>query len=165
MIVNGWQIFAHPLFIDQLAKLTIAVERARQKDPERYRATANAKLLAALNRLVRETIPADPSRPEYRQGDTLGTHRKHWFRVKFGSQRFRLFFRYQNAGKVIVLAWVNDEDSLRTYGSKSDAYSVFRAMLERDSPPDDWRALMIEAAAAKARLEKALGAARDATPS
>jgi toxin YhaV len=142
LVVNGWQIFAHPLFLDQIEKLTVAVEMAKAKDPKGFQQTANAKVLAALRKLVFETIPSDPSRAEYRQGGTLGSDRKHWFRAKFGGQRFRLFFRYNAAAKIIVFAWVNDSDTLRTYGSKTDAYAVFRSMLDKDTPPDDWGALL-----------------------
>ena len=141
LVVNGWQIFAHPLFLGQLQKLTIAVETAQARDPEGYQKTANAKLLAALRKLVFETIPSDPTRVEYRQGRTLGANRKHWFRAKFGGQRFRLFFRYHAGAKVLIFAWVNDEMTLRAYGSKSDAYAVFRSMLDKDDPPDNWQAL------------------------
>lgn len=122
--VNGWQLFAHPLFLDQIEKLagTVeTVEKARQKDPHTWRKSANAKLLAAIRQLVFETIPQDATRPEYRQGGTLGDARKHWFRAKFGGGRFRFFFRYSSSAKVIVFAWVNDENTLRNYGSKSDA--------------------------------------------
>ncbi len=149
--VNGWQIFAHPLFLDQIEKLTAAVERARAKDPAGYHGTANAKVLAALRKLIWETIPADPTRPEFRQGGTLGATRKHWFRAKFGGQRFRLFFRYNAAAKIIIFAWVNDGDTLRTYGSKSDAYAIFRSMLDKGNPPDDWDALMRAAATAEVK--------------
>ena len=152
MQVNGWSLYAHPLFLDQLEKLTAAVEKARDKDPEGYRSRANAKLLAALNKLVFETIPHDPTRPDYRQGGTLGDDRKHWFRAKFGGQRFRLFFRYSTSAKVIIFAWVNDENTLRTYGKKTDAYAVFRGMLDKGDPPDDWDALAAAAMAEAARL-------------
>ena len=140
--VNGWALYAHPLFLEQLAKLTAAVERTQAKDPVTYAASANAKLLAALRKLMFEVIPIDPTRPEFRQGGTLGSSRKHWFRAKFGNGRFRLFFRYSSAAKIIIFAWVNDSDTLRTYGSKSDAYAVFRAMLDKGNPPEDWDALM-----------------------
>jgi toxin YhaV len=142
LVVNGWQIFAHPLFLDQIQKLTVAVERAKAKDPAGFQKTANAKVLAALRKLVFETIPSDPTRSEYRQGGTLGADRKHWFRAKFGGQRFRLFFRYNVAARIIVFAWVNDADTLRTYGSKTDACAVFRSMLANGAPPDDWDALL-----------------------
>ena len=155
--VNGWELFAHPLFLDQLETLTAAVERARAKDAHDYRRTANAKLLAALRQLVFETIPQDPSRPDYRQGGTLGDDRKHWFRAKFGSGRFRLFFRYSTHAKIIIFAWVNDETTLRTYGAKSDAYAVFRKMLDKGDPPDDWAALL--AAASQDGARQRMGAA------
>jgi len=157
IVVNGWQLFAHPLFLDQLEMLTGAVERVRAKDPRGWRKNANAKLLATLRQLAFETIPQDPSRSEYRQGGTLGAARKHWFRAKFGGGRFRLFFRYSTSAKIIVFAWVNDETTLRTYGSKSDAYAVFRKMLDKGNPPDLWEALLAAANdhSARERLEAA----------
>ena len=140
--VNGWALYAHPLFLEQLEALTAAVERARLRDPQGYASTANAKLLATMRKLMLEIIPVDPTRPEFRQGSALGASRKHWFRVKFGGGRFRLFFRYSSTAKIIIFAWVNDRDSLRTYGSKTDAYAVFKGMLDKGNPPDDWEALV-----------------------
>lgn len=142
LTVNGWTLYAHPLFLEQLEKLTLAVERAREKDPGGYASTANAKLLAALRKLMFEVIPIDPARPEFRQVGTLGPARKHWFRAKFGNGRFRLFFRYSTAAKIIILAWVNDSDTLRTYGAKTDAYAVFKTMLDKGNPPEDWSTLL-----------------------
>lgn len=145
--VNGWTLYTHPLFADQLERLTVAVEQSRAKDPVGYRSTANAKLLAAMRKLIFEIIPVDPTRPEFRQGSTLGPSRKHWFRAKFGGGRFRLFFRYSSSAKIIIYAWVNDANTLRTYGSKNDAYAVFKAMLEKGNPPEDWEALITASAA------------------
>ena len=150
IVVNGWALYAHPMLLDQLEKLTMAVEKARAKDPEGWSFTANAKVLAAVRSLMFETVPSDPSRPEYRQGSTLGSARKHWFRAKFGNGRFRLFFRYDSRSKVIIFAWVNDESTLRTYGSKTDAYAVFKGMLDKGDPPDDWAALLEAASAGSA---------------
>lgn len=65
-----------------------------------------------------------------------------------------MFFRYHQASKIIVFAWVNDEDSKRAYGSKTDAYLVFRKMLDNEHPPDDWDTLLEEAKAESNRLEK-----------
>ena len=138
---EGWTILAHPLLLDQLERLTAAVEKARRADPVGYGATANAKLLTVLRRLIFETIPTDPTRSDYRQGDTLGREHKHWFRAKFGNGRFRLFFRYDSRSRVIIYAWVNDEQTLRTRGAKTDAYRVFKGMLDKGNPPDDWETL------------------------
>ena len=155
--VQGWDLFAHPLLLDQLDKLVAAVEREQAKTPKTYRSGANAKLLAALRRLIFEVIPEDPARAEYLQGTTLGADRKHWFRATFGGGRFRLFFRYDSKSRIIVYAWVNDETTLRTYGSKTDAYAVFRGMLDKDAPPDGWDALL-KAAKAEAAVERLTGA-------
>jgi toxin YhaV len=108
-----------------------------------------------LVQLVTVTVPSDPTAAIYCQGSTLGDDRKHLFRAKFGNGRFRLFFRYNSASKVIIFAWVNDENSLRTYGSKTDAYKVFNGMLDNGNPPDDWDALHKQAdPKAVARLAK-----------
>lgn len=156
LVVNGWSIFAHPLFIGQVEALVDEVERARIKDPVGYARRNAAKRLAAVARLAFEIIPQDPARPEYRQGDTLGDARKHWLRAKF-FQQCRLFFRYSAANRVIILAWVNDDRTLRAYESANDAYRVFRRMLDRGSPPDDWDRLMNEAADTAGKLHGLAG--------
>ncbi|MEN9867788.1 MAG: hypothetical protein RL748_3378 [Pseudomonadota bacterium] len=138
LTINSWTILAHPLFLDQLEKLIATVEVLKAKRPEDFQKSGDAKLLAALVQLVSNTIPSDPTAAIYRQGSTLGGDRKHWFRAKFGNGRFRLFFRYSSAQKIIIFAWVNDETSLRTYGARTDAYKVFKSMLDDSNPPDDW---------------------------
>lgn len=52
---------------------------------------------------------------------------------------------------------MNDETTLRTNGTKSDAYKVFKGMLEDGNQPDDWAALCKAASdqAAVDGLEKA----------
>lgn len=149
--INGWTIYAHPLFLEQLESLTADVERLRSKDPAGYSQKNATKRLAAIERLAFDIIPRDPTLPEYRQGDTLGKDRKHWFRAKF-FQQYRLFFRYHAASRIIVYAWVNDEESKRAYGSGDDAYLTFSKMLGKGRPPDDWDALTKEARAGAARL-------------
>ena len=151
LVINGWTLFAHPLFLGQYEALSEQVEQLRQKDPKRYVKKNAAKRLAAIHKLAFEIIPNDPTLPEYRQGATLGDHHKHWFRAKF-FQQYRLFFRYHTESKIIVFAWVNDERSKRAYGSKTDAYRVFKKMLNSGHPPDDWQALLEEARAESKRL-------------
>jgi toxin YhaV len=149
--INGWTMFAHPLFLDQLEQLVAAVERAKAKDPEGYARKNAAKRLKAVADLAFKIIPADPTRPDYIQGEALGAERRHWFRAKF-FQQYVLFFRYRRDLRIIVYAWINDEDTKRAYGSASDAYRVFRRMLDRHRPPDDWDALLAEAQKETARL-------------
>lgn len=151
-VVHGWTVYEHPEFTRQREKLQRSVERLRASDPEGYRQSADAKLLAAIAGLTLEVVPADPGAPKFRQGGTLGKARKHWFRAKFGNGRYRLFYQFSSKAKVIIYAWVNDENSLRTDGSKRDSYAVFKAMLDKGNPPDSWSELAkaVGAAAAKA---------------
>jgi toxin YhaV len=106
--VNGWGIYAHPLFIDQLEALTAEVEQLRAKAPAGYREKKKTKLLAAIHKMAFEVIPADPASRIFIQGSTLGKSYRHWHRGKFFDGRYRLFFRYATAARAIVLAWVND---------------------------------------------------------
>ena len=146
LVIHGWTVFAHPLFLAQIEALTGQVETLKQKDPVGYVKKNASKRLAAIIDLAFDLIPQNPARPEYRQGGTLGDDYKHWFRAKF-FQQYRLFFRYHASSKVIVLAWVNDENTKRAYESSDDAYRVFRKMLENGHPPDDWNQLLAEARA------------------
>ena len=149
-VINGWSIFAQPLFLEQLQALIRQVEALKQKDPHGFVQKNATKRLAAIAKLVFENIPRDPTAAEFRQGDTLGPKYKHWFRAKFFMQ-YRLFFRFHVGSKVIALGWVNDEDTKRAYGTKDDAYRVFSKMLATGHPPDDWNALIKESQAASAR--------------
>lgn len=185
LVVNGWSLYAHPLFLDQLEELIGQVEARKQRDPGTWRTKNCTKKLAAIFKLVTGLIPSDPGAPAFRQGGTLGDGRKHWFRAKF-FQQYRLFYRFSSEAKIIVfvssqeiaqaphgldqrlmrqahqaLAPVNDEDTLRAYGSRTDAYAVFKGMLDSGNPPDTLDALLREAAGASARFEAGLKAAQD----
>lgn len=141
MASHGWNLLFHECLIGQLRKLHAAAERARRQDPAGCEANANVKLFNALSRLILDTVPSDPNREEYRQGNTMGPAYRHWRRAKIG-RRFRLFFRFDSRSKVIIYAWVNDEDTLRSAGGRHDPYNVFQKMLERENPPDDWTGLI-----------------------
>ncbi len=152
LVINGWTIFCHPLFLDELNMLIEQVEILKLKNPENFARKNPAKRLQAISKLAFDIIPRDPARAEYRQGDTLGSDYKHWFRAKF-FQQYRLFFRFDSKSKIIVFAWVNDEKNKRAYGSKTDAYRVFEKMLNNGRPPDNWDILLKEAKDDSGRVE------------
>jgi toxin YhaV len=143
LVLHGWTVFSHPLFLAQIEALTRQVESIQQKDPIGYSRKNATKRLAAITKLAFDVIPQDPTRPEYRLGTTLGVDHKHWFRAKF-YQQYRLFFRFHAPSKIIVFAWVNDDSTKRAYESSDDAYAVFRKMLASGHPPDDWDRLLAE---------------------
>jgi toxin YhaV len=148
LVINGWNLFVHPLFLDQFNTLIQEVEKHKKKNPADYIKKNATKRLAAINKLIFEKIPQDPTLPEYRQGLTLGDDHKHWFRAKF-FQQYRLFFRFHLESKIIVYVWVNDEGTKRAYDSKFDAYAVFKKMLNKGRPPAAWNELLKESTALK----------------
>ncbi|MDO9478875.1 MAG: type II toxin-antitoxin system YhaV family toxin [Pseudohongiella sp.] len=158
LVIHGWTVFAHPLFLAQIEALARQVETLKQKDPAGYLKKNASKRLIAITKLAFDVIPQDPARPEYRQGGTLGDDHKHWFRARF-FQQYRLFFRYHTPSKVIVFAWVNDEDTKRAYESSNDAYRIFHKMLESGNPPHEWDQLLAEAQRESQRMQESLARA------
>ena len=138
LVQNGWGIVLYPSLLDQLERLISAAEAERARRGSNDPAGPNMKTAAAVRHLILHQIPHHPTRSIYRQGNTLGRESRQWMRAKFGNGRFRLFFRYHVRARLIVFAWVNDSETLRTYGSRTDAHTVFRRMLQADTPPDDW---------------------------
>ena len=151
----AWRLFVHPAFSTVFDALVAEVARLRKRDPDGYAQHPKAKLLKRIVDLVETEFPRDPGAADYSLGNTLGPAHRHWRRAKFLG-RFRLFFRYSSKAAVIIYAWVNDESTLRKAGSGSDPYHLFGELLRRGRPPDDWTALMREAAVyrrAKAEAE------------
>ncbi len=138
---HGWNLLVHECLLEQLRKLEAAAARAQAQDPKGFSSNANVKLFDALTALILEVVPSDPNRDEYRQGNTMGPAFRHWRRAKIG-RRFRLFFRFDSKTRIIIFTWVNDENTLRSSGAKTDPYIVFQKMLKSGHPPDDWDALL-----------------------
>jgi len=136
-IRNGWKLYMYSAFQRSYDSLVAEVAALRTDDPEGYASSPKAKLLKRVNEIILEEIPADPGHKSYRQGSTLGSQYKDWFRAKF-LRRFRLFFRYNTKERVIIYCWVNDENTLRKAGSGTDPYKVFAKMVKNGNPPNDW---------------------------
>ena len=61
LLIHGWTVFGHPLFLAQLEALMQQVEALKQKDPGGYLKKNAAKRLAAISRLAFDVIPQDPT--------------------------------------------------------------------------------------------------------
>ncbi len=142
---QGWWLLTWSEFQRQFDALMAEVERLRDRDPAGYGTHPKTKLLATILRLITEDIPREPGHKEFRQGTTLGGEYTGWYRASF-HQRFRLFFRFRSVERAIVYAWVNTETGLRKSGDKNDPYAVFRRMLDRGSPPNDFDELLRQSA-------------------
>lgn len=141
VVINGWSLYTHPAFKEYMRKLAIAVRKIRERNPDSWERSNIVSLYKAIARSCLVEVPNDPSDSRYRQGNTLGTSYKHWFRAKPAS-RHRLFFRYGRKSGIIAYAWINGPKQLRTAGSKRDPYVVFAKLLERGEIPDSWNALI-----------------------
>lgn len=67
LVINGWAVFAHPLFLEQVESLTQQVEALHRKYPADYVQKNASKRLAVILKLAFEVTPQDPGRAEYRQ--------------------------------------------------------------------------------------------------
>ena len=134
---NGWLLLAHPDFEDQHALLLRDVQKLQKRDPIGYKSHKKTKLLKNLETLVFDLIPQNPASAAYLQGNTLGARHRVWRRAKV-SQQHRLYFRFDSKAKIIIYVWINDDSSLRAYGSKTDSYKTFAKMLDSGNPPSDW---------------------------
>ena len=124
-----------------------SVTEQRAAAPDQTPSSPEAKLLAALVRVLRDHIARDPDAKAFRLRKDLGA----WRRVKFLG-RLRLFYRFSSRHRIVVLAWLNDERTLRKEGSSTDPYVVFSRMLSRGEVPSDWEALVTESHAMREPL-------------
>ena len=138
-----WFLLAHPAFMNQLIITSEKMAAAKAKAGTDWINHPDVKRHFALTRQITERIPLDPSSADFRLGHSLGDKYKVWFRANF-LQQYRIFFRYSSLKKIIVYGWVNDPTTLRSYGSKTDAYLVFKKMLESGRIPNDWDELLAE---------------------
>lgn len=134
---NGWNLFQFKPFAQRLQALTQDVARLAEADPGGYKQHPKTKLLASVYQSMTVTVPTNPADPVFRLGHTLGKSHGNWRRVKKGlPQRYRLFFMFASSPlAVVIYAWLNDEDTLRKEGSRTDVYEVFKRMLERGEVP------------------------------
>ncbi len=139
----------HPDFRARLASLAGQVEELKRRSPDLWEQAPTTKLFKRIVDLITKEIPSDPAASVYEQGNTLGKDARGWRRAKF-LERFRLFFRFDTRSRVIVYAWVNDENTLRSSGSSTDPYAVFRAKLLSGDPPHNWEKLLDACRAAPA---------------
>lgn len=146
MEINGWQIFYYKAFAAALDELEAEVTRLAARDPKGYKAHPKTRLLASVYEAIARRVPANPEDAQFRLGRTLGPVNRHWRRVEKGlPDRYRLFFRFASKPvRLIVFAWLNDEDTLRKAGSKTDVYAAFQRMLARGEVPGDIAALLKE---------------------
>lgn len=137
-MINGWRIYYFPFFQTRLNQLEQEVQELQQKSPNTYQRHPTTKLLASVNKVITQQVPADPKHADFMLGKTLGDQYTAFRRVKKGiPARYRLFFRFTSEAISIIYVWLNDENTLRKEGSKTDVYFVFKKLIERGTVPID----------------------------
>ncbi len=127
---NGWTLYQHPAFREQFDALVAEVENLfGTLHGKHYEEHPKVRFLARVVKIILDDVPHDPTSRAYVQGNTLGAQRRHWRRVK-SNQRFRIFFRFHSKHRLIVYAWMNDENTLRTRGARNDVCAAFAQRLE-----------------------------------
>ena len=127
---HSWNLLFHDGLIEQLQKLQTAAQKAQTQDTQGFESNANVKLFNALAQLMLETVPSDPNRDEYRQGNTMGPAFRHWRRAKLG-RRFRLFFRFDSKTRIIIfMAMMEAQTYLAKRQARADL-NAFDAVMAR----------------------------------
>lgn len=141
-----FELRAHPCFLEVFTPMRERANLLHERLGDAANNHTHVKLYRRVAGLLYHEIPANPTGPQFRLGNTLGPEYRHWHRAKFLG-RFRLFFRYRLDHRIIVYAWMNDEQGLRKAGDRHDPYAVFTRRLSSGKPPDDWMQLLRESRA------------------
>ncbi|MBU4471389.1 MAG: type II toxin-antitoxin system YhaV family toxin [Desulfobacteraceae bacterium] len=137
MLKNNWKISWLPPFKDRFYGLVAHIKDLKEKDPIGYKTHPDTKLLKSIVNVI-EDIADNPFHKKFNLGKTLGKKYTHWRRAKNSlPKRYRLFFRADTKLKIIILCWINDDNTLRKSGDKNDVYIVFKQMLIEETIPDD----------------------------
>ncbi|ABZ78312.1 conserved hypothetical protein [Shewanella halifaxensis HAW-EB4] len=153
-VVNGFELHSLEIFQEYLDSLISEVE-AISKTSEALYEHPSYKLLDCVASAIYEYVPKDPQSRDFNLGTTLDKSKSRkftsWKRVKkHMPARYRLFFRFNTQQpKTIVYAWLNNEQTLRKEGAKTDVYAVFTKMLKNGTIPDSWAELIAESKALK----------------
>lgn len=128
LIQNGWKLFYHPVFGFHYGQLRDRARLLKKRlGNAEFTRHPDVKLVAAVRRVILETIPEDPNRPDFWLKGDLAKFR----RVKgYGlPDRYRLFYVFSKQQQAVIVLYLNESGTLRKQGAKSDPYEVFSGLL------------------------------------
>jgi toxin YhaV len=138
-LINGWLVLFHSAFDRRYVALQGEARELKERlSTQQYAQHPRVMLLAAVTRLIAEIVPDDPNAPDFRLHDELSTCR----RAKGHGlpQRYRLFWVFSERNKTIIFLYLNDEETLRKEGARSDPYAVFARLVARGEIGADFAA-------------------------
>jgi len=115
---------AHSIYASRKLELYKEVKKLKEKlGDKEYKEHPAVKLARRVLEADQYIIPQNPNRKEYYLKGVLKKYR----RYKKGLQRYRLSFCFsENPIPIIVYLYLNDKQSLRKEGSKTDPYIIFK---------------------------------------
>lgn len=129
-----WAAYITRHLDSRLKQLERNIERLRRENQD-LRNHPDVRLYVGAVRGM-EKARQDPTRPEYLLGNTLGTEHRDWRRIKrLLPSRYRMFFKFFSTDRDVFFVWMNDAETLRKEGAKSDCYAYFRWMLDAGKVP------------------------------
>lgn len=136
MLKNNFTLYVHEIFHADLLDLITKVKKVKKeskkiygsnyKDSDHYKLNEFVKKLSQIRKFIKEQVPQDCSHHQYYGTPPLDNCFR---RVKW-NERYRLYFQYDLQNKEITYLWFNNENCLRSRGSKTDCYNVFNNMVK-----------------------------------
>lgn len=140
----NWQVYWHGIFENIIYSLIYKINKLETKHSDEIKGHPAIVLFIAIMDALKK-IREDPTAPQYLLGNTLGKEHRDWRRAKNGlPDRYRLFFKFFGKDRQIFFAWLNDENTLRKDGAKTDCYRVFRRMLDQGLISSDQAELLAQ---------------------
>ena len=121
-----------------------------EDDPEHFYNKKIYKFWECVTDIIENRIFIEPTSSEFLLGNTLGRDNRSWKRAKKGlPNRYRLFFKYTTESSTVILAWLNDDKTLRKDGAKTDVYAIFKKKLANGEVPSDIPSLLSDSSKVK----------------
>jgi toxin YhaV len=133
MVVNESRLRFHAAFELVLDELAAVVAKEKERDPEHYKQSPRARLLARIYRSIMQQVPGDPQHASFHQGSSSGYSYQEWKRAKLGD-RYRLFFKHLKDDNVIVFSWISSDISAGSYLKQMDAHRLLRTTRQTAAP-------------------------------
>ena len=127
---HGWTILFTEPFLSSYGDLSANARRLKSElsDVE-YAEHPDVKLFLAVRVLTKDVIPSDPHHRDYQLRGELAKFRR--TKGRGLPRRYRLFWAFSDQSKVIIFLYLNDADSLRREGGRTDPYFLFAGMVQR----------------------------------
>ena len=134
---HGWTILFTEPFLSSYGDLSANARRLKgELSNEEYAEHPDVKLFLAVRELTKDVVPSDPHHRDYQLRGELAKFRR--TKGRGLPRRYRLFWAFSDQSKAIIFLYLNDADSLRKEGGRTDPYRLFAGMVQRGEVGSDF---------------------------